>query len=622
VIGVWVTAFVLLTGAGNLLFAASGRTLRTWRDVSTAFWLGLAVTTLLLQLWHFFAPINSAALLCLTLLSVLGWIRAVPIAIRLAGRRPRLTRGMIAAIVFVAVWIANRALGPTALYDTGMYHQQVLNWSTAYPLVPGLGNLHGRLAFNSSALLLGSLFDVGPMHQMAIHSFNSLLYVALAIEGVVSLAVLQSGGARAFHLFSIAILPTILHAAVRQDVRSLSTDAAVAAVLFAAMRLLFDVLAHRSPDRRDRAFAGSTIITLFATAACMKVSAAVFGVIGSVVALTLLRREGADTALRPAHVALLLAPALLLSATWLARGVLLSGHPFYPSSLVTLDVDWRVPAEQAAAEGAWIEMSARNLNSNLTYAGYSWIAPWMRGVIIRGDLFVQFTLPVLIVAAIGAMGMWRRGRRSALRWTPGWTFVWLPIVGGALFWALTAPHPRMSSALAWSAVAVAASWGSATLAGRGQRTVLGSAALALTGVLLVKQAAGAAWRDRSASPWTVAANALVTRPQHGEWIAALPEATVEVYHTRSGLRLITPTEDNRCFDAPLPCTPHPTPYLTARGPSLADGFRTEGTVWSPERWPNPFTSFLGFWRCSREGLGPRRAREARCLTTPRGANGP
>jgi len=621
VIGLWAGAFVLLVGAGSLLYAASGRTLRTWRDVSTAFWLGLAVTTLVLQLWHFFAPVNGAALLCLTALSAVGWIIGVARPRQLAHRSPSLSKGTFAVIVLVAVWVANRALGPTWLYDTGMYHQQVLNWSTSYSLIPGLGNLHGRLAFNSSALLVGSLFDVGPLHQMAIHTFNSLLYVVLAIEGLVSLVVLRSSSVRAFHLFSIAILPTVLHGVVRQDVRSLSTDAAVAAVLLAATRLLFDALAHRSPDRRERTFSASMIITLFATAACMKLSAAVFGVLASLVALTLLRRESGDASLRPAHAVVLLAPALLLAVTWMARGVVLSGHPFYPSAFLAVSADWRVPAEQAAAEGAWITMSARNLNSNVIYAGYSWIVPWVRGVIVRGDLFVHFTLPVLIVAAIGAFGLARRGRRPSL-WTPGWSIIWVPLAGAALFWGVTAPHPRLGSAFAWGAAAVAASWWSAGMAvpsGRSKWTILGTAALSLAGVLLVKQAVGAAWRDRSASPWTVAASALVTLPQNGEWIAALPEAEVELYHTESGLPLLVTTRDNRCFDAPLPCTPHPTPHLIARGSSLADGFRTDGTVWAPERWPNPFTSFLTFWRCSRAGPGSRATREARCLGAPRDA---
>jgi hypothetical protein len=623
VIGLWAGAFLLLTGSGSLLYAASGRRLDSWRDISTAFWVGLAVATLVLQLWHFVAPVNGAALLVLAVLSAAGWISGASRPVQLVHRRPPLSRGAIAVIVVVAIWVANRALGPTGLYDTGMYHQQVLNWSTAHPLVPGLGNLHGRLAFNSSALLLGSLFDVGLLHQMAIHTFNSLLVVMLVIEGLVSLTVLRSGDVRAFHLFSVAILPTVIHGVVRQDVRSLSTDATVAAVLFAATRLLFDAFAHRSPDRRTRAFSASMIITLFATAACMKLSAAVFGVLASLVALTLLRREGSDAALRSALVAVLLAPAFLLAMTWMARGVVLSGHPFYPSAILAFSVDWRVPAEQAAAESAWITMSARNLNSNVTYAGYSWIVPYVRGVMVRGDLFVQFTLPILIVGTIGAVGLGRRAIRPAL-WRPGWNIIWIPFLGAALFWMVTAPHPRLGSAFAWGAAAIVAAWSSAKLSdslGRPRRTMLGTAAPLLAGLLLVKQAVGAAWRDRSASPWTVAAEALLTLPHNGEWMAVLPDASVARYHTKSGLQLVVPTDDNRCFDAPLPCTPHPTPYLAARGSSRADGFRTDGSDWAPERWPNPFTSFLTFWRCSREGPGTRAAREARCLATTRGDAG-
>ncbi|QIL77220.1 hypothetical protein G7064_16215 [Hymenobacter sp. HDW8] len=48
-----------------------------------------------------------------------------------------------------------------ANFDSGLYHFQTLKWLNEYPTVPGLGNLHGRLAFNSSWFPLLSLFRYG-----------------------------------------------------------------------------------------------------------------------------------------------------------------------------------------------------------------------------------------------------------------------------------------------------------------------------------------------------------------------------------------------------------------------------------------------------------------------------
>ncbi len=58
-------------------------------------------------------------------------------------------------------WIASFILilafvfGSKALYtpwsgDNILYHLNTIHWLNEYPTIPGLGNLHGRLAFNQS----------------------------------------------------------------------------------------------------------------------------------------------------------------------------------------------------------------------------------------------------------------------------------------------------------------------------------------------------------------------------------------------------------------------------------------------------------------------------------------
>ena len=51
--------------------------------------------------------------------------------------------------------------------------------------------------------------------------------------------------------------------------------------------------------------------------------------------------------------------------------------------------------------------------------------------------------------------------------------------------------------------------------------------------------------------------------------------------------LYVPVNDNRCYNAPLPCTPHPAPNVVLT--KAADGrpkFVTEGS-WQQINWPNP-----------------------------------
>ena len=45
------------------------------------------------------------------------------------------------ALVFLlmALWMANRAIGPIQNGDTGLYHMAAVNWAASYPIVHGLG---------------------------------------------------------------------------------------------------------------------------------------------------------------------------------------------------------------------------------------------------------------------------------------------------------------------------------------------------------------------------------------------------------------------------------------------------------------------------------------------------
>jgi len=45
----------------------------------------------------------------------------------------------------------------TPHYDAGFYYIQTMLWNSAAPIIPGLGNLHGRLAFNNAGLIVATL---------------------------------------------------------------------------------------------------------------------------------------------------------------------------------------------------------------------------------------------------------------------------------------------------------------------------------------------------------------------------------------------------------------------------------------------------------------------------------
>ncbi len=59
--------------------------------------------------------------------------------------------------------------------DTGLYHAQTIRWIETFPVVPGLGNLHSRLAYNSSWLTLNALFSFAFLGGQSYHSLPGLI---------------------------------------------------------------------------------------------------------------------------------------------------------------------------------------------------------------------------------------------------------------------------------------------------------------------------------------------------------------------------------------------------------------------------------------------------------------
>jgi hypothetical protein len=71
--------------------------------------------------------------------------------------------------LFPALFMAS---GPVGYFDTGSYHAQAVKWINEYGTVPGLGNLHHRLAFNSSWFYFSAFFDMLAFDGKTSHLVN------------------------------------------------------------------------------------------------------------------------------------------------------------------------------------------------------------------------------------------------------------------------------------------------------------------------------------------------------------------------------------------------------------------------------------------------------------------
>ena len=70
--------------------------------------------------------------------------------------------------------------------DTGLYHAQAIRWIEEYGVVPGLGNLHSRFAYNSAAFPLCAVYSMrwlgGSLFPEGIHAVQGFLALLVGIQ--------------------------------------------------------------------------------------------------------------------------------------------------------------------------------------------------------------------------------------------------------------------------------------------------------------------------------------------------------------------------------------------------------------------------------------------------------
>ncbi|MCR5099826.1 MAG: hypothetical protein K6B41_00570, partial [Butyrivibrio sp.] len=128
---------------------------------------GLIITTVYAQVFSLFSGVGLIAnvILVLICLSVIFVFREeLFLRIRSLFRVLNSTHSMYLYVLVFLLMAFGTSEG-LMHYDTGLYHAQAIHWIEDYGVVKGLGNLHVRLAYNSSAFPLTALYSFSFLGQ-------------------------------------------------------------------------------------------------------------------------------------------------------------------------------------------------------------------------------------------------------------------------------------------------------------------------------------------------------------------------------------------------------------------------------------------------------------------------
>lgn len=372
----------------------------------SAFWVGWSFVLISLQLWHLFAPVDIKAFLIFALVSILCLIcnrtRIIDI------RRTDLISKLIFLLILclIVLFIASKAIGPIIVSDSGLYHIPSMRWISSYPIIPGLGNLHGRLAFNSSFILFLSLLDVSYWTHKSQHLANGLLFFVILCQLSFSGYKIIRGNhviniydiMRIIFIFPIIILCELFVSSPTPDIPVFLLGTVGCIQL---CRLLYV-----DDNYPKMAFNVFLIITVSVVGVTIKTSFLFLGCLLSIVAFgKFLAFTGDGQHLNKNKLCgYFLATVLITLLPWITRNIILSGYFIYPSTFGSINVEWKIPYQHVLNEAQWIYSWARqpHITPDKVIANWDWFLPWTKRLITDRYTLVMVIAPLLmfIVAVI------------------------------------------------------------------------------------------------------------------------------------------------------------------------------------------------------------------------------
>ncbi|MHB8067030.1 MAG: LIC_10190 family membrane protein [Desulfobaccales bacterium] len=404
--------------------------------------LGLCLVTTVVGYFSLFIKIafGANALLFLGALLLAGVYHGEITGCLKSGVQELLSLNKYVLILFLLsfLFILIKSAAPPSAFDTGLYHAQAIRWIEEYPVVPGLGNLHGRLAFNSAWFPVNALFGFSFLKLQPFHVLNGffvLIFVFICLQGLSNLIAGQYSFSNI--LRAALSLPGLF---VFKDQLSSPTPDIPAAFLVCLIFIYYLQLQEKADGVPEQL--GALVICLLAAwTITIKLSALPLALFIAIIAAKEIARG------RQVNLLIITGGVLFLAIPYFLRNIWLSGYLIYPfPGLDLFHFDWQVPAAAALAEKQAVEAFARDPGYLLpgVKCAFTWVPLWIHQTMADyGSKLEKIFLPGLIILLDGLMHLRKRkAGKIALGEMGRYKVIYLLAAAGLLFWFLTAPDPR------------------------------------------------------------------------------------------------------------------------------------------------------------------------------------
>ena len=521
-------------------------------SIIECFFLGIAGITSLVCCINYFYPIHTIILsvLCIGSISIFVFHSKAIISLLKSSIHQflfELTFSRLVLFIFLILGISVYSLSTPVSYDMDLYHLQYMQWITEYKVIPGLGNLHGRFAFNSTFLLLCSLF----------YNFKSFFYL-FPINELISFvtlgAIFSNWNKRTNSVNIICVLIFSLYIILfGQSLSSTSTDFSVNLIVLYLFLYVSDI------QNRITSYSFGYILILSMFCVTLKISCLLILLLPLYL---FIRYRKLTFSRRSLTVVTLILVIVVLP--WIGRYIILSGYLIYPFDKIDVfGFDWKIPLQLVHAEKidayAWARIPFQDTitTSNMSFS--RWFPIWIANLgLFKQIIFVlAFVSPIFIIILVIAKKI------DKLRFV-----IWSIGIAGTIYLLFTAPDLRFTSSFVLIAgfiplliILESNNWF------RKIGTPILVCSLLVLLIYLNNIALGQIKLYQPLSNKSV--NSLLIVPQtygiknDNEQFQKSEDQQMVFFY---------PTLSNKCYDHYLPCSPYFNENLHFRGDKIEDGF--------------------------------------------------
>lgn len=410
---------------------------RQIRSESGCLYAGIVIVTVYAQFFSFFHKVGLAAnLLLLLLCAACLFVRGRQMAEHIRGVLLTVTPARAGAAVFLFFLFAYGTSTGIIHYDTGLYHAQSIRWIEEYGVVPGLGNLHSRLAYNSASFCLSALYSFAFLGGRSFHACAGFLAWLLAM--VCAQGVFGRKGSKPVLSDLVRVMGVYYLLNIFDEMVSPASDYfMVLCVFFIVIRWL-DLLERKEADWLPYAL----LCLLGVFTVTVKLSGALILLLALKPAVRMIKEK------KGREIALFLGLGVFTALPFLIRNVILSGWLVYPFTAVDLfSFDFKIPKGMADYDSREIQVWGRGFSDVSRYDEpvTKWFPRWAAGLDPVNKLFLVLAVSGLAVLVI--LCLWTLKNRSAERLD----FLLLSgtMAANLLFWGMSAPLIRYGCVYLW-----------------------------------------------------------------------------------------------------------------------------------------------------------------------------